>query len=158
MKKLLSTLLIAVTLTVTLPKPEAKAGVIIGGGLCAIERNALCALDLLVITPAIAMGGIIVGTVVAVGMSTPLGYWIMGSGIVLDAESTQNGLAQGLSERFPFINDQEVVNELSTALAKNFKYEETRAVSTLDEKTVRNILSATDLSEDEIKMVVSDLN
>lgn len=158
MNKFISTLLVIITLTLTLPKPEANAAVVVGGGLCAAHRDALCALDILIIAPAIAMAGIIPGVVIAVSLSTPLGYWVMGAGMVLDAENAQNGLAQSLAEKFSFIDDQEVINELSSGLFNRFHQEKDLYLATLDEASVRRILLSTDLSEEQVMTVVKELN
>lgn len=158
MKKLLSALLVTFTLTLSLPKPEAKAAVVVGSGLCAVHANGWCAVDLFVITPAIALPGIIIGTVVGVSMSTSLGYWIMGAGVVLDVETTQSTLDQSLAEKFSFIDDQEVIHELSSGLLNRFSKKQDLLIATLDEASVGKILEPTDLNEEQIMTVVKDLN
>ena len=81
--------------------------------------------------------------------------------IVLDENNANGSLANTLSERYPFIDNSEVLTNLADTIL-NKKLEITKdatalALVTLPENEVRQVLSSVDLNESEINFIVNDL-
>lgn len=77
--------------------------------------------------------------------------------IILDqkGEMDKTGVAKALESRFPFIDNSQIVNNLVSKIDSQRALGKTYV--TIDEKSVREVLSASDLAETEIQEIVTYL-
>lgn len=161
MKKLITSLAITTALLAGLSySPKSHAGIIVGGGGTALtiaSRGYIASLTV----PLIVIGG-----VTAVVATASLTAGVLPGLIVLlvleeDGALPQDQLESVLSERYHFINDREVISMLALEIKSKADEmdldQEGKKVVTLDSSEVRPILIATELSEEEIQLVVEDL-
>lgn len=76
----------------------------------------------------------------------------------LDAEGNlpQTNIEQGLKAKFPFLDNEAIITNLSSAI-KN-KYDETKTnIVTLNETELAPILESTDLSDEQYDLILNEL-
>lgn len=158
LKKLLVVPLMASFLTFA-PAKKAEAGVIVYFGMASLFDG----------KPAGHILGATLGTVTVVGgfvfgypiyhLLPPLGMWVMGGSLVLDADGSMNPdlLAAELSQKYNFIDNQAVINDLVSTIKHRYEAIGGNAYVVLSETETRNILAPAALSESEIQQVVADL-
>lgn len=163
MKKFLSLLLVFSTLTLTLPKKEANAGVLLfaassipsGHG----PGDVLNDIGAMIGAIFIGFAGSAVGGVVSI-FNPSVGLKIIYGSIILNADGSinQQSLEQSFSEKYNFIDNQEVINGLAKSIKTKYQQNKANAYVTLSEEETRSILEPAMLSEGEIAQVVIDLN
>lgn len=159
MKKIMSTCLIALTLSLTAPKPQAEASVIVGG-FFGLGASISCGAEWYEVA-AIAGGtvaGITAGILIIRSGLPGLGTTF----IVLDEKGNydQNQLAAHFSHKYSFVNNEQVIFKLAQAV--NEKYEELKkgdevVYVTLQSSQVEQILRPLDLSTEQMNLVMTDL-
>jgi hypothetical protein len=159
MKKILTTLAVALSLTVATVAPTpAQAGVAsILVSAANIHDHPVARIYSMAIGAAVVVGG--VGLLHEAG---PVGRAL---GIVLivfdaDASLSQDALANHLAETYPFIDNRETLNDLAGALKA--KVDDAGALKAemtvgLTENETRSLLASTELTEEQIQYVVLGL-
>lgn len=159
LKKILGVFLIASCLIVT-PVKKAEAGVVIGTiGLALVPEYGPEA----TIVP-MTIAGISAGLgVVIIRLTTSIAGTVGGSLLIaLDANTnlSQSVLVQTFARSYPFINNQQTLNELAKTLKekapKTIEAYQKIEVS-LSENEVRDALESSDLTEEEIQVVIQEL-
>jgi hypothetical protein len=91
-------------------------------------------------------------------------FGIYGSVFIIvssDHLKQKSAMSAELRAKYPFINDQSVIDELSETLVDRFHATESEDKEFVEvklaEQTTRNILSRTDLLESQVNQVVNDL-
>lgn len=78
-----------------------------------------------------------------------------------DGSFHQGDIAKQLDDRYPFINNTEVVNELALVVKKSYdqspKNEKHEAYVSVKETDVLKVLNKTDLTPSEIELIVTEL-
>lgn len=163
MKKLIVSTCLTLMITVG-PMKKAEASIVvttagaIGSIIATVNDNE---------TLSFGAGLMLVGGPLYCGIS----YWIfkasrIGSGwhtfgkifLILDTNGNlpQEQLEEALNTNYPFINNQTVIHHLAANLKR--KYQETKMnMVSLSENETKKILSAVDLSEEEIQLVADGL-
>lgn len=161
MKKLISSFLIALTLIAATTTKKAEAGVLLGGSFIAggilAETDPEQKLLGFSISGGIIAGAIIGGrAIIKVAKGNP---WGIASGITLIVLDQKNSNEQ-LVQQFPFLDNQEVVQNLSDALIDKYETQEKvdgLAIVKLTTSEVEEILAPMDLTMDQINLVMNDL-
>lgn len=162
MKKLLSLMLIFGTLTFALPKKEAHAGIGIFAGTAMVCLPLKCDRPNGFIRGAVngaifAAGGALIGAV-ATFLNPATGVKIIAYSVILDAENESNGLSEILAKKYTFINNQQVINELASAVKNQYELDKSQSIIRLSEAETMQILEPAELSEGELALVVADFN
>lgn len=154
MKKLISSLLIAVTLMVGFPKPKAEAGVYLFYEAQQIDMPGITGGFL-----SICAGGWIV-----YGLMKHNPYAIFGAMALLALDEKQNPnqgeLENYLTTKYPFIDNQEAIKNLSKTVQSQFPHPmeaEKPYVVSVSPSLVKNALEAADLTAEQVKIVTDDL-
>lgn len=158
LKKLLVVPLIAATLLMT-PIKKAEAGVIVYFGTASLFNGSTAGHIVgATLGTATVIGGFVFGYPIYY-LLPPLGMWVMGGSLVLDANGNMAPelLAAELSEKYGFIDNQAVINDLVSTIKHRYETIGGNAYIVLSEIETRQILAPAALSESEIQEVVSDL-
>lgn len=161
MKKILSSFLIALTLSTFVPMKKAEAGIAIAAfGLATATLSDVhdepAAWMFFGVTAGI--GGVVAWGGYRIMKMANGNPWGKAAGITLIVLDQKNNYEE-LSVIFPFLNNQEVVQALSKAINQQLPTDPSNdglTLITLLEKEVRAILAPIDLSQDEILKVVSE--
>jgi hypothetical protein len=145
---------------VSMPAPQAQAGVLITTK--GIERATQgTAIDVIYGAGWISLGAAVImfGADNYLASSTFAGQLGSIMIIALDANASlsQDMLEKGFSAAFPFIDNAEVISDLAAAV-KTKANGKTDVMVSLSVEETQSILSATDLSAEQIQTVVSSLN
>ena len=151
-KKFIATLSIVSTLGIA--SAQAGLGLAIAGGVLMhdhyskpyAERNGNGEAESAVLT--IGLAGVGVGIVTS--LVVPVFGWMVGAAMILLDGESQSQIASALSQKYNFIDDEVVFEDLSALIAE--KVESTEVVDgkinvSLEESEVLEILEATDLME-----------
>lgn len=159
MKKILSLVLICTTLVFVAPKPEAKAGVIVGGVV-----GLLNTMNGEIFNPNVLIPIGIMGTGMALIKFAGNTNWGIGAGlmlVILDADKTSNAqnLSPALANQYPFLDNQEVLNTFSEVIMEKYHAENTGKDFTtisLSAEELADILSPLDLKSFEMEVLIND--
>ena len=159
MKNLVLALTLAVTMLAALPVHKAHAGV---AWLIQSDSRADSWVDI-GNGGSLNLGGAAADVVIVAGMMVLTKD--LGTGailIVLDSgRANSSALAEGLKRKFPFLDDETVVENLTAALEAGYeavKDSNGNAYVTLSQDEIRDIVSTSDLSENEFQTLVNELN
>lgn len=156
MKKLLSSALLALTL-ITIPIQKTQAGIVAAVFAFNSQDDEKPAQTMILAGSAAAL-------MVGCGIihATHLGNAAWGDFatllLVLDTEG--NNLSRNLSEQFPFIDNQSLISELSNKIQSKLPSQMNEGITydlSLTEAETKEILKDSDLTEEEIAVVVEEL-
>lgn len=158
MKKLLSSLLLSSILFTAMPakKAEAAWGVGIAAGVVGLVNQNVGNNNQMIAT----VSGITFGAAWVVGMTgfiisaatgTSVGTWV-----ILDSDNTDQlgSFAEAITIKYPFLDNQKVIADLSSAINHKFQ---TKSEVKFSEAELSNILAPADLSAEEVEAIVTDL-
>lgn len=156
--KLFSALLLSIVLSSALVPKKAEAGLILGMTGAGLEFESAGAIVGLTGVAMIATA--IVTVCLTFPGDTPGFVPVL---LVLDAEGSlaQNRLAASLAEKYPFINNQKVLENLASNINEKFKAENKNGIKeiyiSLDPSETINLLNPADLTDNQVSQVVKDL-
>ena len=147
-----------ITLTTLLMASSAHAGMFVGAIGAAIAGNSELGTVLAYCGGGIAFVGILAGAVT--GSPAIVGaYMILTLGA--DGSLPKSEIANQLQARYSFIDNQQVVSELVDKVKNAYnlsqKNEENEAYVSVSEKDILDVLAKTDLSQEEISIIVTEL-
>lgn len=172
MKKLLSTIMIATVLGSATYTPKSEAGVAIVGATathCAFKCAETSRGPLGPSSTAIAFGTpALIGTMPIIGGAIMIAFGgvAFAPGIALLILDENGGLSQtelesALADKYSFIADREVIATLASEIKSKADSVEVDAqgmkMVSLSEDEVKSILSATELTDEEISIITNDL-
>lgn len=101
-------------------------------------------------------GAMVTGFIGIVATGTIGGAWSTVFFLDADGNLPQSNIEQGLKARFPFLDNQEVITNLSLSI-KN-KYEATMSSPvTLNQEELSPILDTTDLTNEQYDLIINEL-
>lgn len=164
-KKLFSLIMVICSLTLMLPHQEAKAGfAIVGtGAVIQVAQGDPPFCDLLILAlgiDSVFLGGVVGG--ITMIFAPTIGKNILFASIILNADGSlsESQLAQSLAANYNFIDNQQVIAELAATIKNKFEMNrdsEDSAYITLEHAETKEILSSSDLTEDQVMIVANDL-
>lgn len=153
MKRFLASFLLAVTLFVSIPVKKADAGII----FIATSVEAFSKKEYVQGVAGIAFAVINFSAAQFFNFFHADFFTVLFFALDADPTMSQGDLERIMSDRYPFINNEAVIGNLAKAVKSKLVVGKDMIVR-LQTSEIKSILSAADLSESEVALVVSELN